>query len=85
MVDRVPLFRDAGFEGLLYDARASGESGGDKRSFGYYEAADLRVASAYLRARGIRQIVCFGWSQGAATILMAAADLDDVRALILEA
>ena len=85
MADRVPVFRAAGFGVLLYDARASGESGGDKRSFGYYEAADLRGALAYLRARGVTQIVCLGWSQGAATILMAAGNLDHVAAVVLEA
>ncbi len=85
MAGRVPLLRRAGFSVLLYDARASGESDGNKRSFGYYERADLRGALAYLRGQGVREIVCVGWSQGAATILMAAADLEDVRAVILEA
>ena len=85
MLSRAALYHQAGLGVLLYDARASGNSSGAINSVGYYEARDLLAALSWLRAHGVRDIVCHGWSQGGATILMAAEQLGDVRGVVLEA
>lgn len=84
MLARARLFREAGYGVLLYDARASGESGGLMRSFGYHEAADVVAAVKFLREQGVEQIALLGWSQGGSTLLMAAGQLGNVKAVILE-
>ncbi len=84
MLPRAKRFRDAGYNVLLYDARACGESSGDFTTFGYHEANDLIAGLELLRQRGFRNIACLGVSQGAATILLAADRLGDVRCVVCE-
>src|SRR5262249_60163667 len=79
MLRRARLFREAGYNVLLYDARACGESTGDFVTFGFHEAEDLLGAVEYLRTKKVERIACLGVSQGGATILFAARDLADVR------
>ena len=84
MIRRARLFREMGFNCLLYDARACGESSGDKISFGYHERHDLIAAVDLLKQRGCKQIACLGVSQGGATILFAAEDLPDLKCFVCE-
>jgi alpha-beta hydrolase superfamily lysophospholipase len=84
MLDRARFLREAGYGCLLYDARAHGESGGDRCGLGALETADLRAMLACLRQRGVERIGCQGFSQGAATILLTAPDLDGVRGVVVE-
>jgi pimeloyl-ACP methyl ester carboxylesterase len=85
MLSRARLYRAEGIGVLLYDARGCGNSGGDISSVGYYEAEDLVAALQWLRAQGVTEIICQGWSQGGSTILMAAERLGDVKGVVLEA
>ncbi len=84
MLARARFFHDQGYAVLLYDARAHGQSGGELASFGWFETRDLLGAIDWLRARGFSSFGCVGASQGGATIALAAAELRDVRWVILE-
>ena len=84
MVRRARFLREQGYNVLLYDARACGESTGDRVSFGYYERHDLIAAVKLLRERGCTDLACLGASQGGATILFAADELPDLKCVICE-
>jgi len=63
-----------GGAGLLFDLRAQGQSDGKRVGLGYTEAADVRAAVAWARARspGV-PVVLWGSSMGGAACLFAAA------------
>jgi fermentation-respiration switch protein FrsA (DUF1100 family) len=68
-----PLYLDHGYNVLIYDSRASGESGGQAISWGYYEKYDLDQWLDWLEdlhPNGILGV--HGVSMGAATALMHA-------------
>lgn len=74
-----------GFNVLSYDARGCGESERVLRSFGWHEQADLLGALDWLKGCGFSQIGCIGFSQGAATILLASAQLPpEVKVVVAE-
>jgi uncharacterized protein len=86
MLQRAVWLHDLGYNVLLYDARCCGESSGAHPSFGYAETQDLLGALDWLRSRGMTQIGCIGFSQGAATLLLASGRLPPVvRAIVAEA
>ena len=68
------VYHDAGYNVLMLDLRAQGESKGTRRTLGYREVRDVRGALAWLRSRGYApdQTVLHGWSMGGATVLRAA-------------
>ncbi len=72
-----------GFGALLYDSRNHGESGAARVTLGYNERLDAEAAVRFLResAKGDR-IVLFGISMGAAAALLAAAETEEVEAVI---
>lgn len=75
-----------GYTLLLVDFRNHGESEGEITSYGYYEKHDLHGAVNFLRTR-VRipgQIGILGASMGASIALMAAAENQEVRALVLD-
>lgn len=79
------MLRKNGYGVLLYDARACGESSGEKISLGYYEKYDLLAAIKFLTHKNIQQIGLIGFSQGGATIALTAKDLPkEVKFAILE-
>lgn len=81
------LFR-RGFNVLLYDSRAHGESGGRFCTYGYYEKHDVGTAISYLaRRRDLRigKVGLFGTSMGAAVAIQAAAIDNRIRAVVAEA
>ncbi len=84
MISRCEIFRNGGYNLLLYDARGCGESEGDLVSFGYYEIRDLLAALRFLKVNGDSEIAVYGFSQGGATILMAADSLKDIKCIIAE-
>lgn len=85
MISRAKIFRQAGYNVLLYDARGCGESEGEFISFGYYESKDLLAAIRFLNKRGERSIAVYGFSQGGATIIMASDSLKEIKCVIIEA
>jgi alpha-beta hydrolase superfamily lysophospholipase len=84
MLPRARFLRQLGFAVLLYDARACGESTGTCVTFGCRERHDLLAAVKLLRERGYKRLACLGVSQGGATILLAAPELEGVQAVICE-
>jgi pimeloyl-ACP methyl ester carboxylesterase len=81
---RARLLRNYGYAVLLYDARGHGRSGDALVTIGRNETRDLLGALAWLRSRGFTEIGCLGISQGGATIALAAAELGEVRWVVLE-
>jgi fermentation-respiration switch protein FrsA (DUF1100 family) len=85
MVHRAQVLRAAGYSTLLIDFQATGESEGDRITFGWRERLDVVAAVRALRAMLPReQIGIIGVSLGGAATLLAAPQLD-VDAAILEA
>ena len=74
----------AGYGVLLLDARAHGESGGERSSFGDAERYDVRAAVDFLVARSAR-IALLGFSAGASAVALVAAEDPRVNAVVLEA
>lgn len=85
MLPKAELFKEMGYDVLLYDARACGESDGEVVSLGYYEKDDLKAAVNYLKGIGKNEIAVYGFSQGGATAIMAASELSDLKCIISEA
>ncbi|NWF70565.1 MAG: alpha/beta fold hydrolase [Chloroflexi bacterium] len=82
------FFADQGYGLLMLDLRNSGSSGGAATSLGYWEALDVEAAFAFLAAQpevDAERIALYGVSMGGAAVIRAAADLPNVRALIVEA
>lgn len=72
-------FRARGFDALLYDGRAHGESGGTACTYGFFEKHDLARALDLLPTK---PVVVLGVSLGAAVALQAAAEDPRVSAVI---
>jgi fermentation-respiration switch protein FrsA (DUF1100 family) len=70
----VPVYHRAGYDVLLIDPRAQGESEGARRTLGYRETRDVLGALAWLGKRGYEasRIVLHGWSMGGTTAVRAA-------------
>jgi uncharacterized protein len=80
-------FQQRGHTVLLLDLRAHGGSQGTLTTLGGREKADVTAAMDELRKRGLARagIVLMGHSMGAVAVLLAAADVNDVRGVIAEA
>lgn len=66
---------------LAFDLRGHGESEGETLSAGYFERRDLLGAVDYLKARGFLRIGVLGFSMGAVTALISAAEDEDIDAV----
>lgn len=76
-----------GYSALLFDFRGHGESDGDLVTLGYDEVQDVRGAVAYLLARpdvAPNRIGVLGHSMGGATVIRAAAQIPEIRAVVTE-
>jgi dipeptidyl aminopeptidase/acylaminoacyl peptidase len=77
---------DAGYAVLAFDFRHCGESSRSFNSTGYHEKKDIIAAVDFLeRKKGMKSIGLMGWSQGAATGIIAMAEDKRIRAGIFEA
>ena len=78
-----------GYNVLMFDLRGHGSSGGDKVSGGYFERWDVLGAFDYLVERGVDpgrtgQIGLIGFSMGAATSILGAAEEPGITALVAD-
>lgn len=82
-LSKCAFLHEAGFDLLLYDQRGTGASDGRQITVGAREVEDVRTAIDHvLRNRGSGPIVLFGHSLGAATVVMAGAEDERVRAVV---
>lgn len=75
MLDRAYEFLNMGYNVLLINFMGAGKSEGDQVTIGFKEAAQVTTAYNYLlREKNERNILLFGTSMGAASIMKAIAD-----------
>jgi alpha-beta hydrolase superfamily lysophospholipase len=85
MVDRARFLRVAGYSTLAIDLQATGESPGDRITFGWRERLDVLAAVRFLKQEmPAEPVAVLGTSLGGAAALFATSELD-VQAMILEA
>ena len=77
MADYANAFYERGFSVLLPDARGHGESGGDYIGMGWHERRDvIGWVNTILESDPEADIVLFGVSMGAATVMMTSGEAD---------
>ncbi|MCP9752669.1 alpha/beta hydrolase [Ferruginibacter sp. HRS2-29] len=67
-------FRHLGYNTLLVDFRAHGNSEGNTTTIGYKEAEDIKLAYDHVKISGEKNIILWGISMGAASITKAMHD-----------
>jgi len=83
----LPPLLGRGWNLVLFDLRAHGESGGRIGTYGLHERRDVRAVVDWLereRPEAARRIVGIGSSQGAMALALAAADDPRIEALVLD-
>ncbi len=73
-----------GYDVLAFDLRGHGESGSSRFTLGYLETRDLAGAVQFLKSQGRTSLGAIGWSLGAVTVLNAAPDQPDLKAVVAE-
>jgi fermentation-respiration switch protein FrsA (DUF1100 family) len=79
------MFGDNGWDALLIEMRARGESGGDEIGFGMTEWLDVKAGVDFLAAEektGGLPIAVMGTSMGGGTVLIAAGEIPEIDAVI---
>lgn len=69
---------------LFFDFRYFGESQGSSTTIGLSEVKDLKAAVDYLHTRGITEEGVWGLSMGAATALVGASKIDEIKSVVSE-
>lgn len=84
MLPEATFAHGLGYNGLLFDLRHQGQSGGKITSVGYWERLDAEAAVHYALTaeKASPPVIVWGVSMGAAAALMAAAESPDVNAVI---
>lgn len=68
-----------GYSTLLVDFRAHGGSDGFRCTLGANETEEVKIAASYLQQKGERNIILYGASMGAATIMHALSRYEDLQ------
>ncbi len=78
--------REAGYDVLVFDLRGHGGSDPSRLFMGRRERGDVRAVLAWAVARGYSadRVGWLGYSMGASTLLMEAAQNGDIRAAVLD-
>ena len=84
MLPEAKFGHDLGYNGLLFDLRHQGQSGGGITTLGYQERLDVEGAVRYAleKENAARPVIAWGISMGAAAALMAAAESSNIDAVI---
>lgn len=69
------LFNEYGYNTLLVDFYGSGSSTGSGTTVGYYEAENVKSAFDYVKRNEEKEIILYGPSMGAVSIIRAVAEL----------
>lgn len=80
----IKSFLDEGYNVLTFDFRNCGESEGNITTVGLKEKDDLLGAVEYAKNKGSEKIVLMGFSMGASTSILVAAENKDVDAVIAD-
>ncbi|TYQ16855.1 UNVERIFIED_CONTAM: fermentation-respiration switch protein FrsA (DUF1100 family) [Acetivibrio alkalicellulosi] len=83
-IDLIKSYLSEGYNILTFDFRNSGESDGNITSVGLYEKNDLLGAINYAKSRGSEKVILLGYSMGASTCIMAAAESEHVDGIIAD-
>jgi alpha-beta hydrolase superfamily lysophospholipase len=85
IIKEAESFNKMGYNTLLVDFRAHGNSEGNTCTIGYNETEDVKLAYDYIKNSGEKNIVLWGISMGASTITKAVKDYQlEPRKVILE-
>ncbi|HSN62432.1 MAG TPA: alpha/beta fold hydrolase [Ferruginibacter sp.] len=83
LLPEAAVFRRQGFNTLLLDFRAHGNSQGNSCTIGYEEAEDVKLVYDYLEKKGEKNIILYGVSLGASTITKAINDYNLAPAKVI--
>lgn len=80
------IFKELGYNVILYDERYHGESGGKNCSLGYYEAQDLEdvITDTFIRFGPSIFLGTYGESMGAATVILEQTNDPRIRFVIAD-
>ena len=76
ILSEASIFRYWGYNILMVDLRAHGNSGGNTTSLGFNESEEVKLAYDYVKAKGENNIFLWGMSLGAVIITKAFNDYD---------
>lgn len=83
LLPEAALLARNGYGAVLFDPRGHGESDGETSTWGDLEAEDTRRAVRFIRTHPeVERVVLLGFSVGASTVVLAAADNSEVDAVI---
>ncbi|MBS1577345.1 MAG: alpha/beta hydrolase [Bacteroidetes bacterium] len=76
ILNEASVFRFFGYNILMVDLYAHGNSGGNTTSLGFYETEEVKLAYDYVKSKGERTIFLWGMSLGAVIIAKAFNDYE---------
>jgi len=79
IIKEAEAFYLMGYNVLMVDFRAHGNSDGNTCTIGYKESKDVKAAYDYIVAKNEKNIVLWGISMGASTILKTISDYEEVK------
>jgi len=85
VIKEAQSFNKMGYNTMLVDFRAHGNSEGNTCTIGYDESEDVKLAYDHIKSKGEKNMVLWGISMGASTITKAVKDYQlDPQKIILE-
>ncbi len=79
-----PWLHEAGFNVLLFNWRAHGQSEGEVVTLGFNERYDLIAAVQFAKAQGAERIGVLGFSMGGTVAIDTAAVYEDINAIVAD-
>lgn len=79
-----PWLHEAGYNVLLFNWRAHGQSGGEVVTLGFNERYDLIAAVQFVRSKGAQRVGVLGFSMGGTVAIATAAAYEDIDAVVAD-